>query len=260
MLEKRKRSDSDLNQTVTELNKLRVSTAEAKHDNENLTRRVAELEEESEVNFTKRKELESKIIVLQTELTEEKKKLVNQSGLEKTLVELRKQIELKTSEVVDLSDLLEKNKGVQEENIRLKELICELEVRLKQLESDNEVANEKFWAQTREVKSIKSANEQDRVRLVELVTANKKIAKELNSSREQFKRKRIELEQKLAESEKKLEESLEEIDTKNSEFENYKSKVFKVFNELKIKNQDLEQKVISFEARERERERVEEDG
>ena len=236
-----------------------MSAAETKHENENLTRRIVDLENEAEVNFTKRKELESKIIVLQNELKEERKRLVNQAGLEKTLAELRRQIDLKTSEVVDLSDLLERNKEVQEDNVRLKATLSELEGKLKKLESENEETKEQNWNLSRKLESINSVTEQEKIRLVELVTEKKKIEKELESSQDSFKRKRIEMEQKLKDCQKELEESREELDAKISEFENYKSKVFKVLNEkesnhlelheLKIKNQDLEEKVTMYESR-----------
>lgn len=257
LLEKRKRSDSDLNQTISELNKLRVSAAEAKHENEMLIRRVAELEKESEVNFTKRKELESKVIVIQNELMEEKKKLVNQAGLEKTLMEIRKQVDLKTSEVVDLSDLLEKDKEVQAENVRLNSQLVQLETRLKQLESENEEAKEQNWNLSRKIESIISSNENEKIRLVELVTENNKLTKDMQSIRDQFKRKKVELEEKLIEYGKKIEESREELEMKNSDFENYKSKVFKVLtekesnhlelHEIKTRNQELELQVRSCE-------------
>lgn len=248
-----------MNQTITELNKLRVSAAETKHENENLTRRIVDLENEAEVNFTKRKELESKIIVLQNELKEERKKLVNQAGLEKTLAELRRQIDLKTSEVVDLSDLLERNKEVQEENIRLKTTLSEMEGKLKKLESENEETKEQNWNLSRKLESVNSVTEQERIRLVELVAEKKRIEKELECCQDSFKRKRVELEQKLKDCQKEMEESREELDAKTCEFENYKSKVFKVLNEkesnhlevheLKIRKEDLEEKVTIYESR-----------
>ena len=203
--------------------------------------------------------MESKIIVLQNELSEERKKLMNQAGLEKTVSELRKQLDLKTSEVVDLSDLIEKDKEVHEENVRLNARINELEQISKQLGSENEEIKEQNWNLSRKIESINSCNEQEKLRLVELVSENGRILKELESSREQLKRKRIEFAQKLEDCERKLAECKEELDSKNLEFENYKSKVFKVLNEkesnhlelheLKVQNQDYEQKIASYEAK-----------
>jgi len=71
----KKKLHSDYHHSVSELGKIRTELSESKSMIESLNRKITNLEKDSEVDFLKRKELQSKIIILSNDLQKENSKL-----------------------------------------------------------------------------------------------------------------------------------------------------------------------------------------
>lgn len=229
--EEKKRTEADLNQSLSELNRIRVEIAEAKHDNETLLKKITNLDKESEIQLNRRKELESKIIVLENELSLEKKKVQTNAGLEKHLQEMRVQLNQKTSQVAELDDLKERFKEVSEESVKLKSHLMELTDQIKKLSSDNEILKEDNWNLNRKTESLNSLLEAERVKVIELLEENQSLKSREDKVKNVNRSLQSETEAKLKFLRSQLITAEESLAFKDKEFESYKRKVTQVLNE-----------------------------
>ena len=224
----KKRLTQDLSQAVSQLNNIRVEIAESKHEKDLLIKKTADFETETQVQSSRRKELESKIIVLENDLSLEKKKLETKEGLERQLLDLKTQVK----EVEALGELKDQLKGLEEENERLKQVLKDLQEGQESLKTDNEVLKEETWNLSRKLEAANSALETERLRVLELLEDNQSM----QSSMEKGKQARQCLIQDLEAKVKCLKEELtatrDSLAFKDQEFQVYKKKVIQASQEL----------------------------
>lgn len=239
-----------MNHSISELGKTKEELAESKSDAENFQRKISTLEAKADFDFNHRKELEGRIIVLQNELQDERKKLINQTGLEKSLNELRHQMSLKTSEIVELGQIVEREKEIMDESSQLKELIKGFQEQISQLKGELEETKEQNWNLNRKLEAANSSNEQERVKMIDVMNENKSLESSMDQIKQSFQKKQRETDLKLKEVQEKLRIAEEGVKLKEEEFERYKSKVHRVLSEKQAEHQgieDLKKTIESYE-------------
>ena len=237
----KKQLDQDLHQAASELSKTRFQLSEAKQEIENLTKEVSKLKKETEVSFTKRKEADGKIIVLTNELADYKKKLENQAGLERTVNELRSQLSLKTTEIVELTEIVEKSRETELEVNRLNEKVTELEAKLTSLKDENEELNEQNWNLTRKLETSTSTNESERLRLIEQHDENRILKEELDQVKQNSEKQINDLKNQLSSLHKQLGTAQANLSNKENEFMEYKTKVSIVLSQRNSNQPELDE-------------------
>ena len=225
LVSQKKKLDQDINQAANELSKTRFDLAESKQEIENLTKEVNKLKKETEVSFTKRKEAESKVIVLTNEVTEYKKKLENQAGLERTVNELRIQLGIKTTEVVELSESVEKSRETETKLASMYEKVATLENQISSLKDEIDELKEENWNLTRKLETCTSSNENERLRLIEQHDENRNLKDQLEQLKSQSQESIDDLKKQLQLSEEDLKNAKTALEKKESEFCEYKTKV-----------------------------------
>lgn len=225
LVSQKRKLDQDINQAANELSKTRFNLAESKQEIENLTKEVNKLKKETEVSFTKRKEAESKVIVLTNEVTEYKKKLENQAGLERTVNELRIQLGIKTTEIVELSESVEKSRETEAQLASMYEKVAELEGQVSSLKDETDELKEQNWNLTRKLETSTSSNENERLRLIEQHDENKILKDQLEQIKCQSEEQIDDLKKRLQLNEEDLKNAKTALEKKESEFSEYKTKV-----------------------------------
>lgn len=225
--------------SIAELTKLRVELEELKQEKESMNRKITDMERNSESQFNRRKELEGKIIVFTNELEQEKKKLVNQAGLERTVNELRCQLDLKTTEVVELGEMVEKHKEIQDELHSLKELFKSVEAERKKVEEENEEVKETNWELTRKLEAMNMSYEQEMVRVVELLEEVRRLKIVESQLKEVHSKTVSELENKIRNLSDQLNSTQTTLSFTEQEFEAYKVKVCRVLSEKTTSSTEL---------------------
>lgn len=243
----KKQLDQDLHQAASELSKTRFQLSEAKQEIENLTKEVSKLKKETEVSFTKRKEAEGKVIVLTNEVAECRKKLENQAGLERTVNELRSQLSLKTTEIVELSDIVEKSREVESEVSRLTDKVTELEEKVISLKDKNEELEEENWKLTRKLETSTSTNENERLRLIEQKDENSILREKLEQVQKSSGKQISDLKSQFHLIQKQLATAQADLSNKEAEFCEYKTKVSIVLSQRNSNQSEVDELKKSIE-------------
>ncbi|KAI1303638.1 GRIP and coiled-coil domain-containing protein 2 [Halotydeus destructor] len=236
----KKSSDNDLNQTIIELSRVREDVAEIRDENNVLRKRINGLERELDDSLNRRKELESKIILLENDLVIERRKLVNQTGLEKTVNELRVQIDLKTTELVEFGDQIEKSKTVGLQRAALAEELQVVRLQLETLTQEYNSLHQQNSDLKNQFENMSSNNEEDRLKIIDLVNENGNLQSMLQSARESSSRRVKDYEKQLLDLKETI--SIIEVDSesKQADFEMYKLRVHRILNEKSADTKQVE--------------------
>ena len=237
--DQKKRMEQDLTLCIAESTKLRVELEELKQEKEGMNKKIADLERDAETQFTRRKELEGKVIVFTNELEQEKKKLVNQAGLERTVNELRCQLDLKTTELVELGEIVEKQQKIQEEWKSMKDDLAKAENEKKRLQEENEEVKEKNWDLISKLEAKNTIHEQERVRVVELLEELKHIRGIESQLKEGHSKCINELEGRIRSLSEQLTSTQTTLSFTEREFEAYKVKVCRVLSEKTSSSEEV---------------------
>lgn len=238
MKKKQKNSEQDLCSTINELTNVKEVLAETKIELDTSKKQLNALNNDKNNLEIKNKSLEHNLSVLTSELETERKKIIESTGLSESLIELRNQLDIKTTEVVELQDKLEQMQKLEDEISSTKETIEELNKTIQDFSNENRDLDEQNKNINRQLESKIVENEQYKLELSDLhlkvqilqsEIENYKINQEKNS--EIFNAKVEELESII-----KLRD--EEINKNNEEFEKYKFRVNKVFKQQQSANQN----------------------
>ncbi len=231
MKSKNKELERDLSDSVNELTKIREQFAECKEELEAQKNTVSLLKEERDSLESKKRDFESKVIVLQTDLESERKRNVANTGLEQTIAELHHQLDLKTTEIVDLTDQLE---SAKEDVERYEDLLKEKEELITQvqyLEKENLNFKEDIKKYNETLETQLSQIEQDKIRSADSAALIQSLETQLKSNNESHHKTVKSLESKVYELQTQLNSLEIEIKKKDEKFEEYKVRVCKVLKQ-----------------------------
>lgn len=175
--------------------------------------------------------------MLTNELEQERKKLSSQAGLERTVNELRSHLDMKTTEVIQLNDVAEKLRKFQEESLELEVALKNVQEEVKTVREENEEVKEKNWELTRQLEAVNTSQEQERVRVVELLAEIKRLRSLEAKVRECHSKATNELENQIRDLSQQLNSTQTTLSFTEKEFQAYKVKVCRVLNE-KTSNTD----------------------
>lgn len=228
---KNKELEHDLSNTVTELTKIREQFAECKEELEALKNTVSLLKEEKDSLESKKRELDSKVIILQSDLESERKRNVANTGLEQTIAELHHQLDLKTTEIVDLTDQLESAKKDVE---RYGDLLSEKEefiTQVQYLEKENSNFKEDLKKYSETLETQLCEIEEYKLRCADSTALIQSLETQIRSSNESQHKTVKSLESKVYELQKQVNILEIEIKKKDEKFEEYKVRVCKVLKQ-----------------------------
>jgi chromosome segregation ATPase len=237
---KNKELERDLSDSVNELTKVREQFAECKEELETLRNTFSSLKEEKDSLELKKRDFESKVIVLQTDLESERKRNVANSGLEQTIAELHHQLDLKTTEIVDLTDQLE---SAKEDVQRYEDLLKEKEELIAQvqyLEKENLNFKEDIKKYSETLETQLSQIEQYKIRSADSAALIQSLETQLKSTNESHHKTVKSLESKVCELQTQLNSLEIEIKKKDEKFEEYKARVCKVLKQQNGSQNNLE--------------------
>ena len=225
--------NTDLSNSVNELGKVKEELAEKMLEADNLTAKVNNLMEVISEFEGKCKELESTVIVLRSELIMERKKVVAGIGLEKSLEEYKNQLDIQTNTILNLEEIIEKFKAKESEYDSLRpnyESLCDEK---RKLVEDVNRMNETISSMDAIIEMLNSSLEEEKIKSSELFSEKKNLEIKLKSVEED----NLVRVKNLLEEVSSLKESLslleEELKRKDDEFEAYKARVTKVLNQNK---------------------------
>ncbi|CAG2105842.1 unnamed protein product, partial [Medioppia subpectinata] len=180
---------------------------------------------------TRKREFESKVIVLQNELDLERKRNVANSGLEQTISELHHQLDEKTTEIIDISDRFESAKqGIK----NFDELFAEkqeLISRVESLEKENLLLKEDVQKYSETLETQLSEIENYKIKGSELTAHINSLETQLRTTNETFNKSVKSLETKVNEMRSQITGLESELNAKDEKFEEYKHRVCKVLKQ-----------------------------
>ena len=246
MSAKNKELEKSLTESNNELSKLRQEFNDSKQEIEVLKTNIDCFKEDKQYLETKKREFESKVIILQNELDFEHKKNVSNTGLEQTIAELRHHLSAKTNEIVDLSDRLERaNEQLKSFDQTLDEK-QELISRIQNLEKENFNFKHDINKYNETLETQMSEIEDYKIRCTEASARIHSLETQLKSSNETFSSKVRSLESKITQLQTYISEMEVELKKKDIKYEEYRNKVTKVLKQNGSQNNERNSK--KFEA------------
>ncbi|RWS04296.1 GRIP and coiled-coil domain-containing protein 2-like protein [Dinothrombium tinctorium] len=228
-----KLKETDLTNAIKSGTKAKEDLEECRNEIENLKASIDKLKNTADDELRLRQEIESKVIILQSELDEERKKVCNQTGLEQTLEQLKNELDLKTTEVAELGEELDKLMTKEAEREELKVEVTNLKAKISDLKARNEELEGKCNDLSQKVESLSASYEQEKVANIEYIEENTNLKQKIVSSEEQANRKIKSLEAVIKELKAQISLSEQELQRKEDEFNAYKIRVCKVLSEKK---------------------------
>ncbi|CAG2162322.1 unnamed protein product [Oppiella nova] len=226
-----KELERDLSDGLNELTRVRQELEETKDQIDGLNGCVASLKEDKQCLEVRKREFESKVIVLQNELDLERKRNVANTGLEQTIAELHHQLDEKTTEIIDLSDRFETTK---QDIKQFDELVVEkqeLMSRVESLEKENSLLKEDVQKYSETLETQLSEIENYKIKSSEWTALIHSLETQSKTSNELFNKTIKSLETKVHELQTHVNGLEKELIAKDEKFEEYKHRVCKVLKQ-----------------------------
>ena len=241
---KNKELERNSAENLIELTKLRLQLDESKEEIQVLNTNINCFKEDKQYLETKKRELESKVIILQNDLDLERKRTVSNTGLEQTISELRHHLSTKTNEILDLSDKLEKSNQEINAFDKILEEKQEIISRLQIFEKENFNFKEDIKKYNETVETQLSQIEDYKIRCSEGSAKIHSLETQLKSLNESFAAKIRSLETKITEMQSYINDMEVELKKKDLKYEEYRNRVCKVLKQNGSQTNDRNLKKI----------------
>ena len=244
MSAKNKELERNLTENLNELIKLKEQLNDSKNEMQVLKTNISCFKEDKLFLENKKKEFESKVIVLQNDLDLERKRTVSNTGLELTINELRHHLSDKTNEILDLNERLEKaclQINTFDDILEEKE---ELISRLQNLEKENSNLKEDIKKYSETLETQLSQIEDYKIRCSEGSARIHSLETQLKSTNETLNANIRSLETKLSEMQSYINDMEVELKKKDVKYEDYRNRVCKVLKQNGSQTNDRNLKKI----------------
>ncbi|RWS23635.1 GRIP and coiled-coil domain-containing protein 2-like protein [Leptotrombidium deliense] len=242
-----KTKEADLSSSIKTATSLKEELEESKNEIERLKAEIGQLRLQYDDECSFRRDLESKLIIFDSELDEQRKRATNSAGLEQSVINLKKQLDLKTTEVVELGEQVETLTVKLSECDELKQTLENLIREKEDLAVIKDSLQESVTDITSKMEKLNSSYEQEKIQNIEFIEQNTSLRLKLQSTEEQSQRKVKNLEQNIKELKTQIELSEEELKRKEDDFNAYKLRVCKVLSEKKENPFEMRVKVLEEE-------------
>lgn len=236
--DKAKSVNSDLTTSVNELTKLKEDYAEKLIENDVLNSKINGLKEMVAEFERKEQDMESSLIVLRSELEEERKQKTAGQELAKSVMELKKELESKNNQLLELEKRDEIGREISNKYDSLKPMYDELSCKKQAVEDENKILAEKLDQLELQVKDLSALLNEQRTSCEQLTNEKNKLLGKYKLLEEQYSRKIKALNDEICHLEESVALADEELKKKDQEFLSYKLRV----NHLLQKNQQSAEK------------------